>query len=89
MAREHRIEVVLSDDELEQLDDLRGEATLWIGTRWFRILEEIIRDEETNATARCTAIRTLLEIAPREPSSGVWADLDELAPRRNSRTKAH
>ena len=53
-----------------------------------RILEEIIRDEETNATARCTAIRTLLEIAPREPSSGVWADLDELAPRRNSRTKA-
>ncbi len=54
-----------------------------------QILEEIIRDEETNATARCTAIRTLLEIAPREPSSGVWADLDELAPRRNSRTKAH
>jgi hypothetical protein len=24
MAREHRIEVVLSDDELEQLDELRG-----------------------------------------------------------------
>jgi hypothetical protein len=27
-----------------------------------RILEEIIRDPETNATARCTAIRTLREI---------------------------
>jgi hypothetical protein len=53
-----------------------------------RILEEIIRDEETNATARCTAIRTLLEVAPKAPSSGAWADLDELAPRRNSRTKA-
>jgi hypothetical protein len=29
-----------------------------------RILEEIIRDPDTNATARCTAIRTLREIAP-------------------------
>jgi hypothetical protein len=46
------------------------------------ILEAIIRDEDTNATARCTAIRTLLEIVPRESSSGVWAELDELAPRR-------
>ena len=27
-----------------------------------RILEEIIRDPETNATARCTAIRTVWEI---------------------------
>ena len=27
-----------------------------------RILEEIISDPETNATARCTAIRTLREI---------------------------
>jgi hypothetical protein len=27
-----------------------------------RILEEIIRDPDTNATARCTAIRTLREI---------------------------
>jgi hypothetical protein len=26
-----------------------------------RILEEIIRDPDTNATARCTAIRTLRE----------------------------
>jgi hypothetical protein len=34
-----------------------------------RILEEIIRDDDTNATARCTAIRTLLEIVPPEVSS--------------------
>ena len=32
-----------------------------------RILEEIIRDTETNATARCTAIRTLREI-PEPPA---------------------
>jgi hypothetical protein len=31
-----------------------------------RILEEIIRDPETNPTARCTAIRTLLEF-PQQP----------------------
>ena len=35
------------------------------------ILEEIIRDPDTNPTARCTAIRTLLEIAPAaQPISG-------------------
>jgi hypothetical protein len=34
------------------------------------ILEEIIRDPQTNATARCTAIRTLREIAPR--ATGKW-----------------
>jgi hypothetical protein len=39
-----------------------------IGTRGdIRILEEIIRDPETNATARCTAIRTLREI-PEPPA---------------------
>ena len=32
-----------------------------------RILEEIIRDPETNATARCTAIRTLREF-PEPPA---------------------
>ena len=32
-----------------------------------RILEEIIRNPDTNATARCTAIRTLREI-PRPPA---------------------
>ena len=29
-----------------------------------RILESIIRSPDTNPTARCTAIRTLLEIKP-------------------------
>ena len=47
------------------------------------ILEEIIRDPDTNPTARCTAIRTLLEISPPAPSSGAWAELDQLAPRRH------
>jgi hypothetical protein len=42
------------------------------------ILEEIIRDPETNPTARCTAIGTLREIAPEPSASGVFADLDEL-----------
>ena len=37
-----------------------------------KILEEIIRDPDTNPTARCTAIRTLLEF-PQPP--GVDADL--------------
>jgi hypothetical protein len=32
-----------------------------------KILEEIIRDPDTNATARCTAIRTLREI-PEPPA---------------------
>ena len=32
-----------------------------------RILEEIIRDPDTNPTARCTAIRTLREI-PEPPA---------------------
>jgi hypothetical protein len=47
-----------------------------------RILEEIIRDRDTNPTARCTAIRTLLEIAPAEPISG-FEDLDEVGLRRS------
>jgi len=34
------------------------------------------------------AIKTLMEIAPRESDTGIWAELDELAPRRNYRTKA-
>jgi hypothetical protein len=33
--------------------------------KMIRILEEIIRDPDTNATARCTAIRTLREIPER------------------------
>jgi len=51
------------------------------------ILEGIAR-ESTNAAARIAAIKTLMEIAPREPDTGIWAELDELAPRRNYRTKA-
>ena len=40
-----------------------------------RILEEIIRNPDTNATARCTAIRTLREF-PQQPEASVFADLD-------------
>jgi hypothetical protein len=32
-----------------------------------RILEELILDPETNATAKCTAIRTLREIQAEHP----------------------
>jgi len=45
------------------------------------ILEEIAR-EGTNAAARIAAIKTLLEIAPPEPDTDIWKELDELAPRR-------
>ena len=49
-----------------------------------RILEEIIRDPGTNPTARCTAIRTLLEF-PQPPA--VDADLypDDFQIRRKGR----
>jgi hypothetical protein len=41
------------------------------------ILEEIIRDPDSNPTARCTAIRTLREIEPQDPhENGDLADLD-------------
>jgi len=52
------------------------------------ILEGIIRDKETNATAGCTAIRTLMQIeddaGSREldENSNGFAELDALAPRR-------
>jgi hypothetical protein len=45
------------------------------------ILESIAR-EGTNAAARIAAIKTLIEIAPEEPATGIWKELDELAPRR-------
>jgi hypothetical protein len=32
-----------------------------------RILEELIRDPDTNPTAKCTAIRTLKELQGKEP----------------------
>jgi hypothetical protein len=50
------------------------------------ILEGIAR-EGTNAAARIAAIKVLLEIAPPEPDTRIWAELDQLAPRRNRRTK--
>jgi hypothetical protein len=45
------------------------------------ILEGIAR-EGTNAAARVAAIKTLMEIAPPEPDTDIWKELDELAPRR-------
>jgi hypothetical protein len=38
-----------------------------------------------DSTARCTAIRTLLEIKPPPFTSEAWAELEELAPRRDGR----
>ena len=51
-----------------------------------RILEEIIRDPDTNPTARCTAIRTLREF-PQQPEAYASADLypDDLELRRTGR----
>ena len=52
------------------------------------ILEGIIRDESTNATARCTAIRTLMRIEDDGGSREVdeeangFAELNAFAPRR-------
>jgi len=46
------------------------------------ILEALIRDPETNPTARCTAIRTLREIQAQEPQNDGFAGLDEFRPRR-------
>jgi len=55
-----------------------------------RILEELIRDEDTNPTARCTAIRTLREIAPESPTGGGFADLYDLqTPRRKATRKVN
>jgi hypothetical protein len=42
------------------------------------VLEEIIRDEKTNATARCTAIRTLREVQNGLPAGrNQFDELDE------------
>ena len=44
-----------------------------------RILEEITRDPDTNATARCTAIRTLREIPePAAVDEFLYDDADVL-----------
>jgi hypothetical protein len=52
------------------------------------ILESIILNEEAPATARCTAIRTLLEIAPADPSKATgFADLYQPPTRRQAASK--
>jgi hypothetical protein len=58
------------------------------------ILEEIIRDPETNATARCTAIRTLREFPGQLEEHLSRRDLDLLfpddyEPRRSGRGANH
>ena len=46
------------------------------------ILEAMIRDEATNPTARCTAIRTLRQIeADREPADELHDELERLMAR--------
>jgi len=52
------------------------------------ILEELIRDPDTNPTAKCTAIRTLREIAPEPPKAGAMYALDEFRPLRRKRAQA-
>ena len=42
------------------------------------ILEQIIRDEATNATARCTAIRTLRQIEHDRESDELVDELEDL-----------
>jgi len=51
------------------------------------ILEGIARDPDVNATARCTAIRTLLEIPVPPAYDNEFADLypDEFTLRRKGR----
>jgi hypothetical protein len=51
-----------------------------------RILEEIIRDPDTPATARCTAIRTLKEFPEAPAEVDQFADLDADMPLRRVRT---
>ena len=47
------------------------------------ILEAIIRDEATNPTARCTAIRTLrqIEADDREPANELQDELERILAR--------
>ena len=42
------------------------------------ILEGIIRDESTNPTARCTAIRTVRQIEQDRGSDELYAELEDL-----------
>lgn len=43
-----------------------------------RVLEELIRDEETNPTAKCTAIRTLIQIGEPEAGDLLDEELDRM-----------
>jgi hypothetical protein len=52
------------------------------------ILEGIAKDPDVNPTARVTAIRALLGLAPEEPKSGIFAELDKAMPRRSRRKQA-
>jgi hypothetical protein len=49
-----------------------------------QILEGLIRDPETNPTAKCTAIRTLLQIDAESKSDPLDDELDRIL-ERNSR----
>jgi hypothetical protein len=49
-----------------------------------RILENIARDEDVNATARCTATRTLNELQPLLPKQDeALSDLYDVVPLRH------
>jgi hypothetical protein len=64
------------------------------GEEMIRILEEIIRDPDTNPTARCTAIRTLREIPEPPAVDGLLYDDGDVlrlrgrTPRANKRLTA-
>ena len=52
------------------------------------ILEGIIRDEATNPTARCTAIRTLRQIEQdREPADELQDELERILARDEGQLK--
>jgi hypothetical protein len=54
--------------------------------RMIEVLEAIIEDEKTNATARCTAIRTLREIQAQQAHvDDRFAELDAFRPTRRPR----
>jgi hypothetical protein len=54
-----------------------------------RILEEIIRDPETNATARCTAIRTLRDIPEPPVVDEFLYDADVVLPKTGRTRRAN
>jgi hypothetical protein len=62
-------------------NELRKRRRQMEPTEMVQILEDIIRDPETNATARCTAIRTLRELQADMPKTArdEFDELDALA----------